>query len=67
MVAKFTLAYNATSDQEAKKINKEAELEQTVDADLTGKRLENKWAMNDDQYISFRNWYVQYRKDRWHK
>lgn len=67
VVAKFTLSYNATSDQSDKKKSKEAEIEKTIEKELEAKRKENNWAVDDAQYITFRNWYVQYRKDTWHK
>jgi len=67
VVAKFTLSYNATGDQAIKKKSKEAEIEKTIDAELETKRKENNWAVDDQQYIVFRTWYVGYRKNLWHK
>jgi hypothetical protein len=67
VVAKFTLSYNATDDQMDKKKSKEAEIEKTIEKEIEAKRKENNWAVDDQQYITFRNWYVQYRKDTWHK
>lgn len=67
MVSKFTLAHNATTDQQHNKAKKEADIEATIDTELEKKRVENGWALNDRQYKTFRNWYIQYRKDTWHK
>jgi len=67
MVAKFQLATNATNDQLNNKQRKEAEIQATIEQELERKRLENGWAVNDQQYITFRTWYVQYRLDHWHK
>jgi len=67
VVAKFTLSYNATDTQVDKKKSKEGEIEKTIEKELEAKRKENNWAVDDKQYITFRNWYVQYRKDTWHK
>jgi len=67
VTAKFTLSYNATTDQDDKKKSKEAEIVKTIEKELESKRKENSWAVDDSQYLTFRNWYVQYRKDTWHK
>jgi len=67
VISKFTLAYNATTDQGHNKAKKEAEIESTIDTELEKKRQEKNWALDDQQYQTFRNWYIQYRKDTWHK
>jgi len=67
VVAKFTLAYNSTNDQAVKKKTREAQIVKTIQSELEAKRKEKGWALDDKQYTTFRNWYVQYRKDTWHK
>lgn len=67
VVAKFTLASNATGEQADKKKTKESEIEKSIDKELESKRQENHWAVDDQQYITFRDWYIKYRKDTWHK
>jgi len=67
VLAKFILAYNATSDQQEKKRAKEAELEKSIDADVEKQRAKNNWAVTDQEFITFRNWYIDYKKNTWHK
>jgi len=67
VTAKFTLASNATGEQIEKKKTKEAQLEATIERELESKRTENNWAVDDQQYITFRDWYIKKRKDTWHK
>jgi len=67
VVAKFTLAYNATEDQEGKKKAKEADIRKTVDGELAQKRQDKGWAVTDQEYEAFRDWYVQNRLDLWYK
>jgi hypothetical protein len=67
VVSKFILSYNATRDQQQNKRTKEAEIAKQIDAELEKKREENHWALDDDQYKKFRDWYIDYRKNTWHK
>ncbi|KRX72887.1 hypothetical protein T06_334 [Trichinella sp. T6] len=67
VVAKFTLAHNATAEQERKKIDKEKQIKMVVDRELEAKRKENGWSLSNSEYIAFRDWYVKARQDSWHR
>uniref|UniRef100_A0A915K6B8 DUF7753 domain-containing protein n=1 Tax=Romanomermis culicivorax TaxID=13658 RepID=A0A915K6B8_ROMCU len=67
VTAKFTLSTNATDDQEKQKFNKEQEIERDIERDLTKRRLENGWDVDNEQYLVFKRWFTQLRKDQWHK
>jgi len=65
VVAKFRLAHNATGAVRTKRINKEKQIEQTVLRELEDRR--RTWDVNNGQFEKFRQWYVEYRKNLWHK
>uniref|UniRef100_A0A914WBG2 DUF7753 domain-containing protein n=1 Tax=Plectus sambesii TaxID=2011161 RepID=A0A914WBG2_9BILA len=65
VVAKFKLAYNATGNVLSKRANKERQIEQTVLAELEERR--RTWDVNNGQFEKFRDWYIEYRKNLWHK
>jgi hypothetical protein len=67
VLAKFILANNASDDQVTQKKAKEKDIEKSLDVELEKKRQENNWAVNAAEYITFKNWYIQFRKDQWHK
>jgi len=67
LVARFYLSYNATADQLQKKAAKEAEIEANADADIAKQRQSKQLNVTDGDLASFRKWYVQYQKDKWHK
>lgn len=65
VVAKLRLAFNATGLLEQKRRNKEAQIEETVMRELEERR--RTWNVNNGQFERFRQWYIDYRKDIWHK
>jgi hypothetical protein len=67
VLAKFSLASNASDEQTAQKAAKEKDIENSLGVELEKKRTENNWAVNDGQYVTFKSWYIQFRKDQWHK
>lgn len=65
VVAKIRLAYNATEAILQKKLRKEAQIEESVLKELEERR--RTWDVNNGQFDRFRQWYIGYRKDIWHK
>jgi competence CoiA-like predicted nuclease len=50
-----------------KKQAKEAEIEANADADIAKQRQSKQLNVTDGDLASFRKWYIQYQKDKWHK
>lgn len=48
-----------------KKLKKEAQIEESVMKELEERR--RTWDVNNGQFDRFRQWYIGYRKDIWHK
>ncbi|TMS40230.1 hypothetical protein L596_006632 [Steinernema carpocapsae] len=65
VVAKIRLAFNATGVVEQKRLAKEFQIEETVNKELEERR--RNWDINNGQFDKFRQWYVDYRKNVWHK
>lgn len=65
VVAKLRLAANATGEIAEKKRLKEALIEESVEKELEERR--KNWDINNGQFEKFRQWYIDYRKDIWHK
>ncbi|VDN06079.1 unnamed protein product [Thelazia callipaeda] len=65
LVAKLRLAMNATGDVEEKKRIKEASIEENIQKELEERR--KSWDINNGQFEKFRQWYINYRKDIWHR
>lgn len=64
-MAKLRLAANATGEIAEKKRLKEALIEESVEKELEERR--KNWDINNGQFEKFRQWYIDYRKDIWHK
>jgi len=67
VTAKFILSYNATPEQQKNMDKKLNDIAKSIDQELEKKRQEKQWALDNEQYQTFRDWYIQYRKDTWHK
>ncbi|PAV90122.1 hypothetical protein WR25_13326 [Diploscapter pachys] len=65
VIAKIRLAFNATGAVERKKRVKEAQIEETVARELEERR--RTWDVNNGQFDKFSQWYIEYRKNLWHK
>ncbi|VDK76622.1 unnamed protein product [Gongylonema pulchrum] len=65
VVAKLRLAANATPEIAQKKRIKEELITETVQKELEERR--RSWDVNNGQFEKFRQWYIDYRKDIWHK
>uniref|UniRef100_A0A915E551 DUF7753 domain-containing protein n=1 Tax=Ditylenchus dipsaci TaxID=166011 RepID=A0A915E551_9BILA len=65
VVAKIRLAYNATKSIERKKALKESQIEKTVLNELEERR--KTWDISKGQFEKFQQWYVDYRKNIWHR
>ena len=65
VVAKIRLAYNATNNIQRKKDTKEAQIEKTVLRELEERR--KTWDINRGQFEKFQDWYIEYRKNIWHR
>ncbi len=65
VVAKIRLAFNATGTIAEKRANKEAQIEESVQRELDERR--RNWDVNNGQFDKFRQWYIDYRKNLWHK
>jgi len=65
VIAKFTLAHNATAPQEEKKRVKEEEITGVWTKELEQRR--STWDVGNGHFEKFREWYIQYQKDLWHK
>jgi len=67
VTSKFILSYNATPEQQKSMDKKLNDIAKSIDQELEKKRQEKQWALDNEQYQTFRDWYIQYRKDTWHK
>ncbi|KAI6183457.1 hypothetical protein M3Y97_00491200 [Aphelenchoides bicaudatus] len=65
IVAKVRLAFNATGNIARKRALKEAQIERMVASELEERR--NTWDINKGQFDKFQQWYVDYRKNIWHR
>jgi hypothetical protein len=65
VIAKIRLAYNATGSVQRKKDTKEAQIEKTVLRELEERR--RTWDINRGQFEKFQQWYIEYRKNIWHR
>ncbi|CAD6199943.1 unnamed protein product [Caenorhabditis auriculariae] len=65
VIAKIRLAYNATGAVARKKQLKELQIEETVAKELEDRR--RTWDVNNGQFEKFSQWYIDYRKNLWHK
>ncbi|KAI1699951.1 hypothetical protein Ddc_18335 [Ditylenchus destructor] len=65
VVAKIRLALNATGAIEQKKVIKERQIEDTVLRELEERR--KTWDINRGQFDKFQQWYIDYRKNIWHR
>lgn len=65
VVAKLRLAFNATGIVKQKKAAKEAQIEESVMRELEERR--RTWDVNNGQFDRFRQWYIEYRKNIWHR
>ncbi|VDM52145.1 unnamed protein product [Angiostrongylus costaricensis] len=65
VIAKVRLAFNATGAIERKRLLKEAQIEDTVAKELEERR--RTWDVNNGQFDKFSQWYIEYRKNIWHK
>ncbi|VDM67409.1 unnamed protein product [Strongylus vulgaris] len=65
VIAKIRLAFNATGNIERKRILKEAQIEESVARELEERR--RTWDVNNGQFDKFSQWYIEYRKNIWHK
>uniref|UniRef100_A0A914YF36 DUF7753 domain-containing protein n=1 Tax=Panagrolaimus superbus TaxID=310955 RepID=A0A914YF36_9BILA len=59
------MAYNATGGIQRKKSTKEAQIERTVLRELEERK--RTWDINRGQFEKFQQWYIEYRKNIWHK
>lgn len=65
VVAKLRLAANATANIREKKRIKEMQIEDAVRKELEQRR--QSWDVNNGQFEKFRQWYLDFRKDLWHR
>ncbi|GMR36999.1 hypothetical protein PMAYCL1PPCAC_07194, partial [Pristionchus mayeri] len=65
VIAKIRLAHNATGLVARKKQLKEEQIEQSVARELDQRRAT--WDVNNGQFDKFSQWYIDYRKNVWHK
>ncbi|ETN78004.1 hypothetical protein RB195_017446 [Necator americanus] len=65
VIAKIRLAFNATGNIERKRLLKEAQIEESVARELEERR--RTWDVNNGQFDKFSQWYIEYRKNIWHK
>lgn len=65
VVAKFTLAHNATLAQEQKRTKKVTEISAVWSKELEKRRPT--WDVGNGHFEKFREWYIQYQRDLWHK
>lgn len=65
MVAKLRLAANATGEIAERKRIKEELIEETIRKELEERR--RTWNVGDEEFGKFQLWYVNHRKDVWHK
>lgn len=59
------MASNATGTIARKRTLKEAQIERMVAAELE-ERKQN-WDINKGQFDKFQQWYIDYRKNIWHR
>ncbi|KAK6054388.1 hypothetical protein COOONC_08107 [Cooperia oncophora] len=57
--------FNATGAIERKRLLKEMQIEETVAKELEERR--RTWDVNNGQFDKFSQWYIEYRKNIWHK
>ncbi|CAP27332.2 Protein CBG07012 [Caenorhabditis briggsae] len=65
VIAKIRLAFNATGAILRKRQLKEEQIEETVAKELEERR--RTWDVNNGQFDKFSQWYIEYRKNLWHK
>ena len=65
MIAKFKLSHNGTDTQLRKKQKKESEIEEVVRNELQHRK--DNWDPRRGRFETFQDWYIQYRKDAWHR
>uniref|UniRef100_A0A8R1DSR3 DUF7753 domain-containing protein n=2 Tax=Caenorhabditis japonica TaxID=281687 RepID=A0A8R1DSR3_CAEJA len=65
VIAKIRLAFNATGSILRKRELKEEQIEATVAKELEERR--RTWDVNNGQFDKFSQWYIEYRKNLWHK
>ncbi|CAJ0586607.1 unnamed protein product, partial [Mesorhabditis spiculigera] len=65
VIAKIRLAFNATGAIAKKREQKEEQIQQTVLRELEERR--RTWDVNNGQFDKFSQWYIEYRKNIWHK
>ncbi|CAI5440804.1 unnamed protein product [Caenorhabditis angaria] len=65
VIAKIRLAFNATGPVLRKRLLKESQIEETVAKELEERR--RTWDVNNGQFDKFSQWYIEYRKNLWHK
>lgn len=59
------MAFNATGGIARKRALKEAQIERMVAAELEERR--STWDINKGQFDKFQQWYIDYRKNIWHR
>ncbi|KAI6232706.1 hypothetical protein M3Y99_00994500 [Aphelenchoides fujianensis] len=65
VVAKVRLAFNATGSVAKKRELKESQIERMVERELEERK--ESWDINRGQFEKFRDWYINYRKNVWHR
>jgi len=65
LVARFYLAHNSTPEQTTKRLEKEKEINAHWDTELVTRRRE--WNVSDAEFGPFRDWYLKFQRDTWHK
>jgi len=65
VIAKIRMAYNATAAIIKKRETKEAQIEKTVMKELEERK--RTWDINRGQFEKFQQWYIEYRKNIWHR
>ncbi|VDN87890.1 unnamed protein product [Brugia pahangi] len=65
VVAKLRLAANATDEIARRKRIKETLIEENIRKELEERG--KTWNIGNEQFEKFRLWYINYRKDTWHR
>ncbi|KAK6103389.1 hypothetical protein QQG55_12300 [Brugia pahangi] len=65
VVAKLRLAANATDEIDRRKRIKETLIEENIRKELEERG--KTWNIGNEQFEKFRLWYINYRKDTWHR
>ncbi|KAI6211687.1 hypothetical protein M3Y96_00460500 [Aphelenchoides besseyi] len=65
VIAKIRMAFNATNQIEKKRKLKETQITRAVEDELAERK--QSWDIARGQFEKFRDWYVNYRKNTWHR